>query len=135
MQENTEFTYGIEWMDFQHRQLIDKFNELDDSCASANHGACETNLPETIDFLERYIDEHFALEEIYMKKSAYPDFKKHEREHMTFANEFRQMRQKLGEKDPERPKELVAKIATWIIHHIDSTDRALASYLLKKSIR
>jgi hemerythrin-like metal-binding protein len=134
MQEQQDFAHGIEWMDFQHRQLLDKFNELHDCSAPAGLGYCGTKMDETIAFLERYIDEHFALEEIYMKKTAYPDLKKHEREHLIFANDFRQLRQKI-EQGATHPQKLVDQLATWIINHIANTDRVLAAYLLKKSIR
>lgn len=135
MKEKQDYIHGIEWMDFQHRQLIDKFNELHDCCAPAGLGVCSTRFNDTIAFLERYISEHFALEEIYMKKSGYPDFKKHEREHLTFANDFRQLRQRVSTYESGQTKDLVDKLATWIINHIANTDRAVAAHLLKKSIR
>jgi len=135
MKEEQDFRHGIEWMDFQHQQLIDKFNELHDTCSSTG---CSTNRPsidETITFIEHYISEHFGLEELYMKKSTYPDYKKHEREHLMFSNDFRQLRHRITEKGAVKPDELVSKLANWIINHIANSDRLLAAYLLKKPIR
>lgn len=136
MQEQQDFNYGIEWMDFQHRQLIEKFNQLYDSCAPIDQGGCDPALiTDTVNFIDRYIGEHFALEEIYMRKTDYPEYKKHEREHLIFANEFGQLRQEIIRNKADNPAELIRKMATWIINHISVTDRTLAAYLQKKSIR
>jgi hemerythrin len=70
-----------------------------------------------------------------MRKSDYPDYKKHEREHLVFANEFHQLRQEIGRGEANEPALLVRKMATWILNHIYNTDRALAAHLRKKSIR
>lgn len=39
--------------------------------------------------LERYVEEHFGLEEAYMKKFNFHDFEKHLREHLDFRQKFK----------------------------------------------
>ena len=130
--EQNEYKHGIMWMDWQHQDLINEFNSL--------HGACEEDscalaLMKSSKALERYVEEHFGLEEAYMQKFAYPDFKKHKREHLAFRQKFKDFHATGLNDEKKVGNDLLWMMMNWIMKHIMITDKELAKFLAKKGVK
>ena len=66
---DSSLSVGVDLIDEQHKQWIDRFNAVVETLASAQ-GASQ--LPQTLDFLIDYTHLHFSTEEAAMEKSGYP---------------------------------------------------------------
>jgi hemerythrin len=86
MEWGKDCRHGIIWQDFQHKQLIDGINKLLDSLITGNND--KETFYETIKFVKEFSRNHFNLEELYMKKHAFPGMKNHVREHQFFTNDL-----------------------------------------------
>lgn len=73
-------------IDKQHRGLFERLSKLE---LAIYKGECKSNLRELADFFEKYIEEHFTLEETLMKEKNYPDYTKHVLEHDQFRRMFK----------------------------------------------
>jgi len=127
-----EYQHGIIWQDFQHKQLVDKMNELLNSLIS---GQDKETFFETIRFVREYVNNHFKTEELYMKNWDYPAFKEHSRDHKAFIIDFNNHISKCIYQESESSVELINKLTQWFFNHTQTTDRDLAKFLLKKGAR
>lgn len=130
--EQNEYQHGLTWMDWQHNDLIKEFNKLHDDCEK---GSCALTLLKSSKTLERYVEEHFGLEEVYMQKFAFPDFRKHQREHLAFRQKFKTFHATGLADEKEAGADLLWLLMNWIMKHIMVTDKELASFLLKKGVK
>ena len=130
--EQNEYKHGIMWMDWQHNDLINEFNGLHDAC---EEGSCALTLMKSSKTLERYVEEHFGLEEAYMQKFAYPDFKKHQREHLAFKQKFKDFHATGLDDEQKVGGDLLWMMIDWIMKHIMITDKELARFLTKKGAK
>lgn len=128
-QENLKI--GDERLDSQHRELFDAFNRLLDACSM---GTSQTEIKETLAFLEQYIDFHFEEEEALMAQMAYPDLHSHKCEHNRFRRQVESIMTDYQQNGASIP--LVAKansiLSSWLITHVKQEDFKLVIYLKPK---
>ena len=130
--ESEEYEHGILWMDWQHAGLIKEFNTLHEAC---REGGSALTIMKTSKALERYIEEHFGLEEAYMKQFGYPDFKRHQMEHLTFRQKFQDFHETGLDGEDKVCSDLVLILTEWIMKHIMITDCKVAEFLASKGIK
>jgi len=124
---------GIKVIDNQHRNLIEKLEELNLAIHTGESGG---KLVSMMDFLGEYVQKHFRLEEAYMVKYKYPGFFEHRALHEGFVKRFEMLKKKLRAEGPtisvalELQKELIA----WFIDHISDVDKMVGRYLVKQGI-
>lgn len=131
IQWNESLAIGIADVDAQHKSLYEQVDRL---LAAARQGAAQDELKKTLDFLGRYVVDHFGTEERYMARYAYPDAAGHKKQHADFVQYF------LGVKatvDKEGASLLtlvqVEKyVIDWLNNHIRKSDKALGAYLKTK---
>ena len=127
-----DYQHGIIWQDYQHKQLVDKMNELLDSIIS---GHDKEAFFEMVRFIKEYSKNHFKTEELYMKNWEYPKFKEHSKEHRDFIIDFNEHISKCIYQEKESSGELINKLTLWFFNHTQTTDRDLAKFLLHKGAR
>jgi hemerythrin-like metal-binding protein len=130
--ENEDFKHGIVWMDWQHDGLIKEFNALHDAC---EEGTCALTIMKTSKTIERYMEDHFGLEEAYMKRFAFPDFKRHQREHLAFRQRFKEFGQTGLAGEKKVGGDLLLMLMDWIMKHIQQTDLEVAKFFLRKGVK
>ena len=64
-----ELATGILWQDFQHAELIAHINRLHQAIIAKQ---AQEELWRMLEFLEKYVDNHFSLEERYMEVAHDP---------------------------------------------------------------
>ena len=105
-------------IDTQHKQLFDAINALLEACSK---GQGRAEIGKTLDFLSKYVDNHFSDEEKLQRQYAYPEYKKI----------IRDLQQELGQNGANIA--LVAKVNTaiggWLVNHIKREDLKMAKYI------
>src|SRR3990172_8154833 len=84
-QWNEELATGVSRVDGQHKELINKINELH---AALSQGKGKDMVEDAIQFLARYVVEHFQMEEMLMVAHNYPSYEAHKKQHDKFVQDF-----------------------------------------------
>ena len=121
---------GVETIDAQHRELFSSINALLNSTGKA----VPSEIPKVVAFLEDYVTNHFGMEEIYMRRLSYPGYPFHKGEHVSFINEFYDLRDELdaGGSTPELADRMGRFFGDWLVNHIGKVDKALGAFLREK---
>jgi hemerythrin len=112
---------GVEKIDTQHRELINRINNL---LAIGEKSVSEEETKKTIDYLGEYIVKHFSDEEGIHIKSKYPKYAEHKKLHTYYIGEFSKFKNEFAEKgnSMEFTMKLNNLLITWIIKHIKGND-------------
>ena len=119
---------GNEMIDSQHKELIQKINDLLDSCEKSSD---KVYAIKTLDFLSDYTEYHFNAEEQLQKDIEYPGYDKHKAQHEEFKKTVEELHEMLVEEEGPSPA-FVAKVQenviNWLYTHIQGFDRSVAEY-------
>ncbi|MCB6414854.1 bacteriohemerythrin [Dorea acetigenes] len=119
---------GNEMIDSQHKELIQKINDLLDSCEKSSDKVVAIK---TLDFLSDYTEYHFNAEEQLQKDIEYPGYDKHKAQHEEFKKTVEELHEMLVEEEGPSPA-FVAKVQenviNWLYTHIQGFDRSVAEY-------
>jgi len=125
---NDALAAGHPVIDAQHREIFKRFGTLLEAC---NQGRARESLQELFGFLDRYVKEHFSVEEELMTRHAYPARDKHLAEHQLFIDQLARLRKEL-EANGITPLVLIRTTKTliyWLTHHIRTVDCQLGDFL------
>ncbi len=118
-------------IDEQHKQLIDKMNELD---RAVRHTRGVPKIIKTLDFLIEYTDFHFGTEDKNMVELAYPQLEYHRGQHAEFVNTLRNLEMDFEEEGATQA--LAESINTfmfnWLVNHIKTVDVQFGKFLIEK---
>ena len=119
---------GDKTVDAQHKEMIDRFNNLLTDLALERP---INELENALDFLCQYTVEHFAAEEALMRQINYPEYENQKIQHEFFkvtaaklAEQFK--REGLSE---ELSIQIRLQIGDWLITHIKGEDSKIKGYL------
>ena len=130
---NDKLQTGVEWLDGQHKELVDKLNEL---ITAMEEGRGRSEVERTLEFLDRYVVDHFGDEEKTMEQFAYPDIDLHKLEHVKFKVRLRSLKSDLYSRNVEIvPKLLKEELAAWLDAHIGDVDQKLGEFLVELDLR
>ena len=90
----------------------------------------QNTFDETIRFLGEFSKEHFEKEEFFMIKHGYPRKENHITEHQEFTNDLKGLAG-CDFNGIESSVELLNKLTEWFLNHTQTTDKALAQFLIK----
>jgi hemerythrin-like metal-binding protein len=124
---------GVDTIDAQHRELFAAINSL-----LREEGKPTTKeLVGVLDYLEDYVNNHFGLEEIYMRRLSYPEYPAHKGAHVAFINDFYDLRDEYDDKGstPELADKLGRYMGDWLVNHIGRVDKALGAFLLSRGMK
>ena len=119
---------GNEMIDGQHKELIQKINDLLDSCEENGGKAAAVRM---LNFLADYTEFHFQAEEKLQEEIAYPGIEEHKKRHEEFIRTVEELHEMLEEE--EGPSEAFVEqvnknVIEWLYGHIKSFDRSVAEY-------
>jgi hemerythrin len=122
---------GIRVIDEQHRELFKRVNQLE---LAIYQGRSRDELLKMINFLDYYVEDHFAAEEILMRKNKYPDLPKHAKEHQEFRNMYKGVKDEFTKKgsDSYLAIDVDKKIRKWFENHVLNADMAYVPFLKGK---
>lgn len=115
---------GVPNIDAQHKELIDRFNELSDAVARGK-GREETG--RLLDFLQFYAQWHFEREEHCMDEYQCPAAAANKAAHQYFNRRFGWLYEQYQQSDvnPQTVSDTLAELETWIVNHIMKIDTRL----------
>lgn len=119
-----DYLIGIEELDYEHRDLINRLNELHGELAQHDEkGKIEDCLRE----IQVRVAAHFALEEHFMIDNNFFNYTPHKEEHDNFLALIADLIEKFLV-DPELSygDELEKQLQHWIVNHILTSDQELA---------
>jgi len=120
-----DYLIGIDELDYEHRDLINRLNELHGELAHHDEkGKIEDCLRE----IQVRVVAHFALEEHFMLDNNYKNYAPHKKEHDDFLTVVADFIDKfLTDPGLSYGDELAEQLQHWIINHILTSDQALAT--------
>ncbi|MER2510907.1 MAG: bacteriohemerythrin [Nitrosomonas ureae] len=113
---------GIEWIDAQHKQIVNYINDLDD----VKQAGEKAKVGEVMDGLIQYTVNHFSEEEKMMERAGYNLIDAHKGIHKRFIEKVNNIhnRYKMGN---ETTEELLNLLETWLFTHIRVNDHGYIS--------
>lgn len=126
---NSAMSTGVSDIDDQHRELINKFNEL---VEAELNGADREKVGVILDFLQHYAEWHFNVEENLMANYQChmldENKKAHNEYRVKFGNLYQQWLSATSAKDAVL-HDTIIELARWIMHHILTIDNQLHRYV------
>ncbi len=126
-----DLSVGIKEIDDQHKELFNQINQLLDAC---NQNKGKETVGKIIDFLGKYVIEHFSCEEEQMKKFNYPDYASHKAHHSEFIKSFTDLKARFDTDGPGAHIVILTNrvVVGWLNSHIRNIDKLLGTYLKTK---
>ena len=119
-----EFELGVDIIDRQHRELIERINQL---LNAVRQGKGREESMTLLRFLQEYVVEHFQSEEIYMRRKGYQDYEAHKEMHDTFVADLHELMAEV-EKTGITSEHVVLinrRVINWVVAHIFLVDKNL----------
>lgn len=126
-----DLSVGVEEIDKQHKEFIAALNALLDAMSK---GKGSEEISGLLFFIEGYVDKHFKLEEEYMRRFMYPQYRAHKAIHDGFIREMAELKKEFMEKG--EAIRLIIKVEKnmldWLLKHIKEVDKKLGAFLKGK---
>lgn len=121
------YSVGVEVIDSDHRLLVSLINQLEDAIVGGQ--GCDVEAA-VLRVLVDYTHSHFAREELFMRKAAYPELDAHIKEHRALTDQVAALVKKVNEQpEVNLDRALLDFLQHWLRDHILGADRAYAPYL------
>ena len=122
----SRYATGIAAIDAQHKLLVSYINKLHNGMQK---GCDKALLLEILDDLTGYAFTHFATEEIYFTRSAYPLTAEHIEAHRQFRETVTQLQEAVLDGKAFIDIALLEYLKKWLVAHIQEMDVAFAPYV------
>jgi len=120
---NETLETGILAIDEQHKELFRQVDILFDTTLAER-------VPQTLEFLVKYVKKHFNDEQQLHLKAQYPKAELHKKLHEDFVTAFQKMKQDYDSGGGKLPVLLKINktIAEWLRNHVMTHDKEFAAY-------
>lgn len=126
-----KFSVNIREIDEQHKRLVEMINKL---YAGMTSGEGSVAIGKTLSEMMEYAATHFATEEKYMIKYAYPEYARHKALHVAFVAKAEALRDQ-HKRDPKvLSTETGEFLRNWLREHILGVDSQYGPYLNEKGL-
>jgi len=137
MQWNDSLSVGFDKIDAEHKELFKMIQELVDAI---HQHTCKYKIDDIIKFMEDYANNHFAMEEKYMKELEYLEYGLHKAEHEKFRITFSGLKRELKNikisgsfaGSYELSVATGQMLVDWLLDHIAKVDKKFADFLNEK---
>ena len=119
-------------IDHQHEEWIERINKLLGSC---ENGTCKVEAIKMLDYMAEYTEFHFQAEEKLQEEVEYPALEEHKKKHDEFRKAVGELYEMLQEEEGPSNAFVEAvknNVVKWLIHHIQSFDTSVATYINMK---
>jgi hemerythrin-like metal-binding protein len=127
-----QYQVGIDFVDKQHRVLVDIINNLQQSMLE---GKGKVVIGKTLEELIVYTQAHFAAEEKVLDNCGYPEFPAHHGEHERLSYAVMVFHQKLMTNELGLSVNVMGFLKDWLGQHILNTDKKYGPFLKDKGIK
>ncbi|MGV6996390.1 bacteriohemerythrin [Desulfovibrio sp. QI0430] len=123
---DSRYNTNIPVIDGQHKLLLSYINKLH---RGMQKGCDKSLLLEILDDLTGYAFSHFATEEIFFSRTAYPLTARHIEVHQSFRKTVTELREAVLDDKAFIDIALLEYLKTWLVDHIQQMDVGFASYV------
>ncbi len=121
----SEYSIGIDFVDNQHKYLINLINRIDVAIEENNSIA----IVETVLDMKLYAEIHFTEEEALMRKAGYPAVDSHAKLHQSFITKTDLFLDDLERSPLAATVEISTYLMNWWLQHIQTVDKHYASFI------
>jgi hemerythrin len=126
------YSVNIAEIDQQHQMLIAMINELSDSVSQSKGREVQEKV---LNGLASYAKEHFATEERYFDKYAYPWSVTHKAEHAAFTQKVVQFVQDYQAGKAGLNNQILSFLSDWLKNHIIGKDKTYSYFFTMKGLK
>lgn len=128
--EDLAVGYGL--IDTQHKELFARYNSLLQAC---KEGKGREAIEPVLDFLMEYVKVHFAEEERFMARYAFPERDEHVQQHRELFRHVDEVRRELQEKGASVAviTSINHSLLNWLLRHVKLTDVKLGRFLAARA--
>ncbi len=125
--DETRMTTGVESIDCQHQELINKINALHAACVA---GTAKAELVTMVQFLGQYAKDHFAHEEGVMQQHRCPMRGQNKAAHAQFLKDYERLAELVEKEGASTTLVLQLKdmLGHWLTNHICKVDTGLRQH-------
>ena len=116
---------GVTAIDDQHRELISRMNQVSQGFKD---GREVIEIGKMLIYMKRYVEFHFDTEEALMLGSDYPGYDRHSRIHTDMRQKVKYILDDYFVEKGFDPNDVLNFLLTWLSDHINTEDRAMATY-------
>ncbi len=128
IQWDDSFSVKIAEIDRQHFKLVEMINQ------AMRQGEGRAILGNTINALISYVNTHFATEEKYFKRFAYPETQAHVREHQKFVEQVATLRDSFVKGTAGLSVKTMNFLRSWLLQHIKGSDQKYTQHFLAQGL-
>jgi hemerythrin len=121
-----DYLLGIRFLDFEHRDLFERINDLFGMCVS--HADTE-HVADCLGRLHARLSARFALEERVMRERNCDEYEPHKRSHKLLLDELRDIMDEYEDSQNLDEDELSRRFDNWFAEHFSTYDASLHRYL------
>lgn len=126
---------GNALIDGQHKELIEKINDLVNCC---EQGGGKLKAIKMLEYLADYTGFHFGAEEKLQQEAEYPGIAEHKEKHEEFKKTVDELHEMLDEQ--EGPTEAFVdavnrNVIQWLYGHIKGYDSSVAHFIQMRDIQ
>jgi hemerythrin len=122
-----QLSVHVEQIDNEHKRLVNLLNELN---GAVQTGAGQAALGGVLNGLVNYTVYHFSHEEELSRRSRYPGYEKHCRQHEGFTAKVLQVHADFQSgKSAGLPGDVLEFLKSWLSQHIMGADRDLGAHI------
>lgn len=128
LQWTEQLSVGVDSIDNQHKELIARINGL---LSAMGQGKGREEIGGMMDFLAKYVVDHFGAEQEYMARFAYPAAVAHTAQHTAFVGDFAALSREFAVQgaNSHMTLQVQSRVSDWLKSHIAGTDKLLGAYL------
>jgi len=128
-----DLAVGFGLIDTQHKELFSRFNALLQAC---KEGKGREVIEPVLDFMIEYVADHFAEEERFMARYAFPERDEHMQQHRELVQYVGEVRKELRDKGPTVAviTSINHTLLNWLLRHVKQTDVKLGRYLASRVV-
>jgi hemerythrin len=128
---NDALSVHIAEIDAQHKCLIDLINQLHDSMKAGKGNAVIGSV--LLDLI-KYTQFHFATEEKYFQKYAYPEYFLHKKQHDDLTRKTNELNAAYAQGKLTISLETMSFLKNWVSTHILESDQKYSPFLCNRGL-
>lgn len=123
---NRTYELGLPTVDQQHETMVRMIDDLWQAFQVKEEGL---QIAQVVEFMNLYTRVHFAEEEHLMEVRGYPSREAHIACHRAFEAQVEEFLPRASTATRMLSMEVLEYMRTWILGHIQETDRAMAAWI------
>jgi hemerythrin len=132
-----KYELGVPQIDAQHKELFRRVESFLQALRSGD--SWDEKIPkinETLEFMKKYVVEHFHDEEEYQKSVNFPGYDAHKQLHIGMVNYVQEVAKQYEQSNNNEDlmQQFGGRLLSWLINHVAAEDQLIADYVIKRGV-